>query len=531
MPKVSICIPTFNHPELVRRTLDSILAQNLEDYEVIITDDSDGDAVKEQASSFDDKRIQYYKNVRQLGSPANWNRAISLAKGEYIKVIHHDDWFHDKNCLLKFVKLLDEHPESVLGFSSAYACQSDGTVAYVHAPTTTQLEELQVNPANLIFSNYIGAPSATIFRNKEHGLFDENLKWLVDIDFYITLLSSANKSYSYIAEPLICIAIEGDHKVTNECSGNQDVELFEHVLLFNKIQKMPCKPSPLKYLKFLSLLLSRFNISSAAEFRQVAKVQKIPGLQRLALMLGMSIRSLQNLKQLAKGWLNQFRSERFRPKISYSQCGEDLIVDFIFMWIGRKNITYLDIGTNDPIKLNNTYFFYKKHCRGVLVEPDPRLFRKIKRRRSGDICLNAGVGTGAGSDITFYLMQPDTLSTSSPEKAKEYIKLGVKLKSEFKVPLININAVIENHFGSLAPDYLSVDVEGLDFEIIKSLDLSKYRPVAICAETLTYTNNNSEKKIEEISKYLCGNGYFIYADTYINTIFVDMGVWNKRKVN
>ena len=531
MIKVSICIPAYNHPELLRRTLESILAQNFEDYEVIITDDSDGGAVNELVSSFDDKRIHYYKNAMQLGSPANWNRAVSLAKGEYVKVIHHDDWFPDKNCLLQFVKLMDDHPNSVLGFSSAYACLSDGSVAYVHAPTTAQLEELRVNPANLIFNNYIGAPSATIFRNKEHVLFDEDLRWLVDIDLYIALLSCSSKSYSYIAEPLVCIALEGDHKVTNECAGNQEVELYEHVLLFNKIQKLPRKPSTFKYLKFFSLLLSRFNISSTAEFRHAAKVQKIPGLQRFALVLGIFIRSLQKLKQFLKGWLNGFRGERFRPKVSYSQCGEDLIVDFIFMWLGRKNITYLEIGTNDPCKLNNTYFFYKKKCRGVLIEPDPRLFNKIKKRRSGDICLNAGVGSGAGSDITFFLMQPDTLSTSSPEKAEEYKKLGIKLKSEFKVPLININTVIANYFGSFAPDYLSVDVEGLDFEIIKSLDLSKYRPVIICAETLTYTNNNTEKKIVEISNYLCNNNYFIYADTYINTIFVDIGIWNKRQVN
>lgn len=531
MPKVSICVPTCNQPGLVRRTLESILAQNFEDYEVIVTDDSDGGAISELVSSIDDKRILYYKNERQLGSPTNWNRAISLAKGEYIKVIHHDDWFPNKDCLMQFVKLLDEHPSSVLGFSSSYACQSDGSVAYVHAPSTAQLEELRADPSYLVFNNYIGAPSATIFRNKEHTLFDENFKWLVDIDFYITLLSSSCSSYSYTSDPLICIAIEGDHKVTNECSGIQQVEISEHVLLFNKIRKKPYTIFWYKYFIFFSFLLSRFDIGSVAEFCHVAKIKKISVLQGLALMLGKNISILKFVKKTLKGWFNKFRVERFRPKVSYSQCGEDIIVDFIFMWLGRKNITYLDVGTNDPVKLNNTYFFYKKKCRGVLVEPDPRLFRKIKKMRSKDICLNAGMGVGAGNDITFFLMQPDTLSTSSPEKAKEYIKLGVNLKSEFKVPLININAVIETHFGSSTPDYLSVDVEGLDFEIIKSLDLLKHRPIVICAETLTYTNNNTEMKIPEISQYLCCNGYFIYADTYINTIFVDSGVWNKRRLN
>lgn len=531
MPKVSICIPAYNHPELIRRALGSILVQDFNDYEVIITDDSESSAVGDYVSGIGDQRIRYHKNANQLGAPANWNRAISLAQGEYIKILHHDDWFPDKDCLRQFVKLLDEHPHSILGFSPAFACRADGTVAFIHAPSAAQLDELHANPASLFFNNFIGAPSATIFRNKGHAIFDEKLKWLVDVDFYMAMLTSQSDAFSCAAKPLISIAIEGDHKVTNECSGKQEVELFEHAYIYDKIQKMQSKPSPIKFLIFFSLLLSRFNVTKPADFRRAARVPTISGLHRLALVSGTCIRYLRNLRQSAKDWLNGFRGERFHPKVSYSQCGEDLIVDFIFMWLGREQINYLDIGTNDPIKLNNTYHFYKKNCRGVLVEPDPRLYRKIRRKRTRDICLNAGVGAGGGSVITFYMMHPDTLSTSSPDKVKEYLQLGVKLKGELKVPLLNINEVIENHFGSQAPDFLSVDVEGLDLEIIQSLDLSKYRPAVICAETLTYTNNNTEQKIEEIPRYLCSNGYFIYADTYINTIFVDLEVWNARQTN
>lgn len=229
--------------------------------------------------------------------------------------------------------------------------------------------------------------------------------------------------------------------------------------------------------------------------------------------------------------LANFRGTGFRPKYSYAQCGEDIIVDFIFMWLRRTRITYLDIGANDPIEMNNTYFFYKRKHRGVLVEPDPRLCRKIKRARPGDVCIHAGVGMGAGDHVSFFLMEPDTLSTSSPEKVAEYLQLGVKLKKEMKVPLIGIHDIIEKYFHSLSPDYLSVDVEGRDFEIIKSLDLMKYRPVVICAETLTYTNNNTEQKIEEISDYLNSYRYFVYADTYINTIYVDRDVWDARPKN
>ena len=300
MPKVSICLPAYNHPELVQRALESILIQEFDDYEIIITDDSEGSEVGEIVSRIDDQRIHYFKNTLNLGSPANWNRAASLAQGEYIKILHHDDWFPNKNCLSQFIKLLDEHPNSVLGFSSAYACRDNGAEAFVHAPSTLQLEALLDNPANLAFFNCIGAPSATIYRNKDSVLFDENLKWVVDIDFYIRILNTLDRGYSYSKAPLICVTFGGDHQITNACAGKPEVEVFEYALLFNKILQMPHKPQLFKGLLFFSFLLSRFEINSAADFRRVAKLQKISVLYRLALVLGLCIRGLRKIKQLAK---------------------------------------------------------------------------------------------------------------------------------------------------------------------------------------------------------------------------------------
>ncbi len=67
------------------------------------------------------------------------------------------------------------------------------------------------------------------------------------------------------------------------------------------------------------------------------------------------------------------RSIEFR-KISYSQCGEDIIVDYIFKAIGINKPSYIDIGAHDPHYLNNTYIFSKKGCKGINIEPDPYLY-------------------------------------------------------------------------------------------------------------------------------------------------------------
>ena len=187
--KVSICIPTYNNVDLVKRALGSVLNQTFFDYEIIITDDSDHDAVKAFVLAIDDTRIRYVKNPVQLGSPANWNAAVSIAQGDYIKILHHDDWFPNSNCLQKFVDLLDENPKCILGFSSTQACHSESAVDYLACPTREQLDSLYKNPVVLFFANFIGAPSTTIFRRDWFVPFDSKLKWVVDIDFYISVLS------------------------------------------------------------------------------------------------------------------------------------------------------------------------------------------------------------------------------------------------------------------------------------------------------------------------------------------------------
>ena len=85
---VSICIPAYKRADFLERCLDSILQQSFQQYEIVITDDSPTDELKSLSGK--DERIVYVKNEQPLGSPANWNKAISLARGKYIKIMHHD---------------------------------------------------------------------------------------------------------------------------------------------------------------------------------------------------------------------------------------------------------------------------------------------------------------------------------------------------------------------------------------------------------------------------------------------------------
>jgi len=78
---------------------------------------------------------------------------------------------------------------------------------------------------------------------------------------------------------------------------------------------------------------------------------------------------------------------------SYSQCGEDLIVNYIFNTMKIAHPTYLDIGAHHPCFLSNTYLFFRQGSRGVSIEPVPFLFSKIKRARGRDVNLNIGLSS------------------------------------------------------------------------------------------------------------------------------------------
>jgi FkbM family methyltransferase len=214
---------------------------------------------------------------------------------------------------------------------------------------------------------------------------------------------------------------------------------------------------------------------------------------------------------------------------SFSQSGEDSIVDFIFRVLRVDCPTYLDIGASDPRKFSNTFSFYIKGSRGVLVEPDPVCYQRLVRERPGDVVLNAGVAGFEEEARPFFMMSTPSLNTFSHTEARRYEQTGLhKIVRVEKLPVISIRRIINERFDGNPPDFLTLDVEGLDLEIIKSMDLRKDRPTVICVETITFSETRRGEKVQEIVDFLLGYGYLMYADTYINTIFVDAGKWDSH---
>lgn len=230
MKKVSICIPAYNNVSAIKRLCISILEQDYSEYEVIITDDSTEDDVERYIKEIQDKRFSYERNVIPLGATANCNAAIRKAKGEYIKVMHHDDWFSDSHSLRLMVNMLEQNADAVIAFSGTY--QVSAKNRYARSITPEQENKLRCDADYLFIGNYIGAPSATIWRN-QGVLFDDRIKWLVDVELYIRLLREKN-IYAYTTEPLICIGIS-DTQVTESCLHDRELIMFENAYVYHKL--------------------------------------------------------------------------------------------------------------------------------------------------------------------------------------------------------------------------------------------------------------------------------------------------------
>ena len=206
---------------------------------------------------------------------------------------------------------------------------------------------------------------------------------------------------------------------------------------------------------------------------------------------------------------------------SYAQSGEDVIVRLIFEDLGVDRPSYLDVGAFLPIFASNTYLFYAKGARGVLVEPNVDLIPRLKADRPGDTILNVGIGLTEQKAADYYclsLLQWNTFDKEEAERSVRMTEGKVKIEKVVKMPLVPINRIMAESFPGRPPDFLSIDVESLDLAILKTLDFGRFRPRVICTETLI---SHTSRMAPETTEFLHGQGYEARAMTYANTIFVD----------
>ncbi|MFA6087615.1 glycosyltransferase family 2 protein [Mucilaginibacter sp.] len=271
-PQVSICIPTYNNTYYLKKTLSSIISQIFTDYELIITDDSDNQDVKELIDQFNfQDKLRYYHNEKPLGSPRNWNCCISKAQGKYIKIMHHDDWFSSTDALENLVGLIKEHPNNILAFCGSKNIALNGSIISQHSITDSYVSAIRYDPEFIFYNNVIGAPSVTLFK-KNDLLFDENLKYVVDIDYYIRLLK-LNPQFAFTKDFLINIGLSNT-QVTESAIHNKNLLIFEYSHTYQKLKHT--KNQLQFYFDTFWMLIRRFNIKTNNELTEAGWSGAVP---------------------------------------------------------------------------------------------------------------------------------------------------------------------------------------------------------------------------------------------------------------
>lgn len=257
--KVSICIPAYENGEGIRRLLTSLCGQSYTNFEVILTDDSKSDVVEKVVAEFLEQssennaaenckselvgKLTYAHNPEPLGPAGNWNKSMDLATGEYIKIMHQDDWFTYDDSLEKFVKMLDENPEAVLAFSGSRQVQADAlkdgavednsTNIYSRHISDEDATELKKDWRSLYINQPIGAPSATILRRTDLR-FAPELRWLIDSEFYMRILQE-NPDFAYTIEDMVSIGV-GDEQMTEIVRDNGELNMFEYGFVMDEFE-------------------------------------------------------------------------------------------------------------------------------------------------------------------------------------------------------------------------------------------------------------------------------------------------------
>ena len=238
-PLISICIPSYKQAQHVERALLSIIKQTYKHVEVVVSDDSPDESVKLITGAYINQlNIKYYHNVPALKSPANWNAALDKASGEFVMLMHHDDWLNAEDALISYVNAFEKHPDADFVFS-----RNTGIDKYrkehVLQAIPKLLHELEKKPNHLLLAQVIGPPSNAMLKAGINVRYDERYIWLVDVDYYNRILKKGYKSF-YIDKHLVNIGLH-EEQTTTYVRENDSIILKENIWFAGKLGKAAFK--------------------------------------------------------------------------------------------------------------------------------------------------------------------------------------------------------------------------------------------------------------------------------------------------
>lgn len=197
MLKLSICIPTYNRPEYLKRAVNSVLNSAADGYEILVFDNSQNSESEAVVNSLSDPRIIYKRHSDNLGMLANWNALIEYSQGQYIKFLNDDDWFESGAVDLFFRDINRYKDAAVFNYSARYV-NDMGCLVKADSDYQGKNVSLTGKEAAQIISagkRRLGAPSQVMFRRDyalKAGSFGLKMSYSLDIRLWAKLLNYGN---------------------------------------------------------------------------------------------------------------------------------------------------------------------------------------------------------------------------------------------------------------------------------------------------------------------------------------------------
>lgn len=232
-PIVSICIPVYEQLKYVRRLLDSIVIQEYKHIEVIVSDDSPNNKIENLCAEYQSKlSIRYFKHQPSLKTPKNWNFALDQAQGEFIMLMHQDDYFAKPNSINTFLNEFRKNKNLGFAFSKNTPMYDNGKFVGGVRRDKKIINDLKNKVDYLVDIFVIGPPSNVMISKRIQTRYDERFIWLVDVDYCVRMIESGVE-YAYINEHLVTIGMH-DAQATVFCHNNPQLMLRENILYAEK---------------------------------------------------------------------------------------------------------------------------------------------------------------------------------------------------------------------------------------------------------------------------------------------------------
>jgi FkbM family methyltransferase len=208
------------------------------------------------------------------------------------------------------------------------------------------------------------------------------------------------------------------------------------------------------------------------------------------------------------------RQRRHLWKRFFSQEGEDVILSRL---LDKEMGFFVDVGAHHPFRFSNTYFFYKKGWKGINIDPLPGTKELFNLVRSRDINIQCGVAQTSGT-LTYFCFNEPALNTFDPEEARLKNDLpDYFIQETIEVPVEPLKKILDEL--SLPPviDFMTIDVEGMEMEVLASNDWERYRPTFLVIEQLRLDVEGIMET--DVYKFLINANYKLVSRTLNSSIY------------